>query len=263
MPHVTWALLSLGALFAATAVGACAYPRRTTHVVPLPPGAAGQYGRPKGMWKVELMGAELPARKKAGLAWDGDGSGPDPFVRLFVGSRMVWESEVVDDSHHPEWNVALPRNVIFPAGARFHVEVWDYDTPVSADPIGTHTSTGLPPSLLPNAVARLMLGTRGVLSMRLTPPVPHTGVGLEVEVRDNEVIVLAIMPHSPASRSELQVGDHIVAFGTERVSDLAEEVAFGRLSLAVDRGTHVWITRPGESGEKEVVFDKEPMWLVL
>lgn len=247
----------------AVAVIACAYPRRTTHVVPLPPGAVALSDRPAGIWQLELIGAELPSRKRTGLPWDDDNTPPDPFVRLFLDGRKVWESEVLEDVSQPQWNVTLPRNVLFSRGGRFHLEVWDYDSPVSADPIGTHSSNGRPAALLPNTSSRLLLGTTGAVVMRITPPSPHTGVGLEVEVRPDALLVIGVMPHSPASRSGIQVGDRIVGLGSERVANLGDEEAFGRLALAVDRGTQLQVRKPGQTQERAITLDKAPLWLVL
>lgn len=261
-PAKPWARVCLVTAMAAVAF-ACAYPRRTTHIVPLPPGAVALSDRPAGMWQLELIGAELPVRKRTGLPWDDDNSPPDPFVRLFVGGRMIWESEVLEDTSRPEWNVTLPRNVLLARGGRFHVEVWDHDSAVSADPIGTHSSNGRPSALLPNTSSRLLLGTTGAVVMRITPPVPHSGVGLEVEVRSDALVVLQVMPHSPASRSGIQVGDRIVGFGPERVANLGDDEAFGRLALAVDRGTQIQVRSKGQHEERSITFDKAPLWLAF
>lgn len=216
------------------------------------------------MWTMELISAELPPRKPTGLAWDDDGSDPDPYVRIYVGDRMVWESPTLENTSRPVWNAMLPYNVVFPKGARFRLEVRDRDSAVTSDPMGSLTREGLPGNLLPNANARLMLDTLANVTMRISDPRPHAGVGLTVEVHSDELLVLEVAPYSPAQRAGLHAGDRIVAIGPERVMHLSDQDAFSRLSLASDRGSVLWVkSADNASPERKVVLDKQPLWQVL
>ncbi|MDD9947266.1 MAG: PDZ domain-containing protein [Myxococcales bacterium] len=241
---------------------ACAYPRRATHVTPAPAAAAQAEATPEGMWTFEVIDAELPPRKPSGLDWDDDGSGPDPFVRLYIGERMVWESPTVENTAKPDWHATLPRNLIIPKGARFKLEVWDRDTAVTADPMGSIARDGLPSNLLPDARARLTLDTLATVTARIQAPRPSAGVGVEVEIRSDELIVLSVAPYSPAARAGMRVGDRIVAIGPQRVSHMSNEDAFSGLSLASDRKSKLSLADT-VGVERDVVLDAWPLWQVM
>ena len=102
-------------------VAACAYPRRTTHMHEAPVGAVNLDDRPKGMWTFRLLSGQLPLRKHSGLKWDSDGSGPDPFVRIYVDDRLIWESDTIENQIKPNWNVTLPHNVIIRSDVKFRL----------------------------------------------------------------------------------------------------------------------------------------------
>ena len=241
---------------------ACAYPRRATHVTPAPAASVSNEDRPEGMYTFELIEGEIPPRKPTGLNWDDDGSGPDPFVRLYIGDRMVWESPVLENTLKPTWHATLPRNLIVPRGARFRIEVLDRDSAVTSDPIGSISRDGLPENVLPDAQARLTLDTLATVTVRITDPRPTAGVGLEVEIHPDALVILSVTPHSPAARAGLHVGDRVVGIGPQRVAHMSDEEAFSGLSLAVDRQTPLSVS--DQAGhERDVTLDKRPLWQVL
>lgn len=248
--------------FLLTLLVGCAYPRRETHTVPVPQSAVAPEDLPKDLWSLRVMGAELPVRKAAGLSWDRDGTGPDPFVRVYLDGTLVWESEVVQDTHRPVWNAALPRNLRVGSEARLHFEVWDWDSAVSADPMGAAKSVGLPRKATPNARARLTLDNLATLIIQAAPPRPHQGVGLSVEIHRDALLVVSVLPHSPAGRAGIRPGQRVVAVGGTPVAKLSSAEAFSRLSLAADRGHSLTVAAEG-GPPRHITLDRKPLWLVM
>jgi hypothetical protein len=240
----------------------CAYRRHTTLLNPVPR-AAESTQMPKDMYSLRVIGAEAPARKISGLPWDDDGTDPDPFIRLYVDNRLVWESEVAENQHRPQWGITLPRNIVVRSESRFRLELWDYDTPVSADPIGHIERTGLPTNALPDAQARVPLNTQAMVILLVSAPVAHQGVGLTVELRSDYLKVLQVEPYSPAARGGIVAGEHIVGIGAERVAHMGDDEASSALSLAVDRKHRLLVTDAEGRGEREVMLEGKLVWLVM
>lgn len=260
VPPTASALLPL--LIALSAVSGCAYKHHTTplQTVPNPPRTASEW--PGGLYGLRLQTAEAVQVKLSGLPWDDDGSGPDAFVRLFVDERLVWESPVQDNDETPQWNVAPPRNVVIPKDSLFRLEMWDYDSAVTADPMGHVERRGLPGNTLPGTESRIVLSTGAVVTLMTTAPVPMRGVGVTVELHPSELKVLSVEPFSPAARAGIRKGDAIVGIGFARVSELSEDKAASELSLSIDRGHALMVRRPGEI-EHEVKLDQGYVWLVM
>ena len=218
---------------------------------------------PRDMYTFRLIGATMPERKISGLAWDDDGSAADPFVRLYIDGRLVWQSEVLDDTLQPEWNAVLPGNVIIKPDSGFRMELLDWDTPVSYDPIARIERTGLPANALPDAIARLQLDTRSTLTVLLSAPTAHRGVGLSVEVRPGAMKIVSVEQYSPASRAGLRAGQLIVGVGMERVANIDDDEAASSLSLAVDRKAKLVVTDTEAGPERDVALDEGFLWVVL
>lgn len=259
-PRATF--LASSTLLAVLAASGCAYPRKQTVMNPAPPDRVKADERPKDMWSLRIVDAELPQTKPGGLPWDSDGTPPDPFVRVLVNERQVWESPVKKDTRTPSWNILLPRNVEIPENAVFRIELWDHDSAVSADPAGSIQREGLPATALPDANARLTLDNLAMLTLVASAPRAHQGVGLYVEVRSDALLVLEVERYSPAFRAGVLKGDRIVGIGPQRVSELGGDEAVSDLSLAIDRDLS--LTLADEKGhERQVTLDKGFIWLVM
>jgi hypothetical protein len=248
--------------FCAVLCVACAYPRRATFVHPAPVTTVKSTDRPEDLWTLRIVGAELPEFKPGGLPWDSDGTPPDPFVRVLVDKQLVWESPALENTRKPEWNVTLPRNIQIPEGESFRLEVWDRDTAVSADPAGHIQRSGLPETALPDAVARLTLDNLANVSVIVSAPRAHQGVGLRFEVRSDALVVLDVDAMSPASRAGIRKGERIVAIGPQRVSELGGDEATSDLSLASERG-HSLTVADTKGQERQVTLDKGFIWLTM
>jgi Ca2+-dependent lipid-binding protein len=243
------------------AVG-CAYPRYTTPLNTASEAKLSSKELPQQMYSFKLVSADVPQRKISGLTWDDDGSGPDTFARLYIDGRLVWESEVIEDQVHPAWNAVLPRNVLIPSSSKFRLELWDYDTPVSADPIGSIERVGLPTQVVPESQVRIELD-RAMAVVMAGAPHPHRGVGLSVEAHSDALKVYGVEPYSPASRAGIRVGQRIVGIGGQRVSAMESNDALGRLALAAERDQKLAVTDSDGHNEREVALDKGFIWLVL
>jgi hypothetical protein len=241
---------------------ACAYRHHTTplQTVPNPPRASQEW--PPGVYGLRLQQAEARQVKLSGLAWDDDGTLPDVFARLFVNGRQVWQSEIVENDDTPVWNIGLPANVVIPKDAHLRIELWDWDTPLSADPMGHVERRGLP-NALPGTESRFVLNTSAVVTLMVLAPEPRRGVGVSVELQPSELKVLSVEPYSPAARAGIKVGDRIVSIGHAKVSELTGDKAASELSLAVDR-QHALVVTNADGGEsREVKLDQGYVWLVL
>lgn len=239
----------------------CAYPRRDTLTYAAPKTVGLIQDEPSGLYSIRLIGAELPHYKGAGLAWDSDGSGPDPFLRLLLDGRLVWESPAQENTHRPEWNITLPRNIFVAPMTKFRIEIWDKDT-ASSDPAGSVVRTGLPGNALPNAVARLALDNLGAVAITVSSPIPSKGVGLRFEIHDDGLAVLAVEQFSPAARAGIQIGDLITAIGDSRVETVGGDRAASLLSLAADRGAALKVT-DSKGRTREARLDGGYLWLIM
>lgn len=247
------------------AAAGCAYPRHTTLVQPAPASIAGDTTlHPDDMYALKVVEADLPQRQVSGLPWDADDdSAADPFVRIYLDDRKVWESEVLEDAGSPHWDAELPKNLLVTNSTRFRLEVWDHDSAGSADPMGRVSSTGLPATALPGAVARVSLDNKGTVTLLVSTPRAHRGVGLTVEVHSEALHVLEVEPYSPAARAGIKVGDRIVGIGPERVAHMGAQDAKSALSLANERRQKLAVTDDQGRNEHEVELDGGLLWLVL
>jgi hypothetical protein len=241
---------------------ACAYRHHTTplQTVPNPPRTSQDW--PAGLIGLRLQQAEARQVKMSGLAWDDDGTLPDPFVRLFVDGRQIWQSEVIENDDTPVWNVGLPKNVVISSGALVRIELWDRDTPISADPMGHVERRGLP-NALPGTESRFVLNTSAVLTLAIAAPEPRRGVGISVELQPDALKVLSVEPYSPAARAGIKKGDRITAIGHAKVSELSEDKAASEISLAVDRQHALSVTDSNGGNEHEVKLDQGYVWLTM
>jgi membrane-associated protease RseP (regulator of RpoE activity) len=247
-------------LLALGLISGCAYPRRSTMMHPAPASVQPQT-QPAHLWSIRFLDAQLPELKGGGLAWDSDGTPPDPYVRLRIDGRVVWESPVQKDTLHPQWNVTLPRSIYVPPAASFRLELWDQDA-ASSDPAGVILRSGLPETALPNGVARLGLDNQAVVSITISEPAAFKGVGIEFEQRSDALVVLKVEPFSPAARASIKPGERIVAIGSARVEALGPARAASELSLGADRGAT--LTVADEHGkEREAALDRDFLWLTM
>jgi hypothetical protein len=244
------------------ALFSCAYPRRSTHMQPAPPAIVEAAKRPDGLWTLRVLTGQASERKRAGMEWDNDGTPPDPFLRLYVNDRLVWESEVQADTTEPAWNVTLPRNLGATQEDNFRIEMWDRDTAVDADPMGRLSHTGLPANAMPDAEARLQLELGNSVDVVVSAPTAQRGVGLYFEIHKDALVVLEVEPRSPAGRAGLKPGDRIVGVGPERVQHMTGQEAASQLSLASERGQALTVA-DAKGTERQVPLDKEPIWLVM
>ncbi len=150
----------------------------------------------------------------------------------------------------------------FRATGALRFEVWDDDT-VGADPVGIFRHGGLPETAMPGVDARILLEGGSYLTIRADNPRPHRGVGIdEYEVRPDELVVVRVVPNSPASRADLVAGDRIVAIGDQRVSALTDAQAASALSMAQTRRRALTVI--GANGrERQVELDQGFVWLTM
>lgn len=247
-----------------TIVLGCAYERRATtiHMVARPTNQP-LVNEPKNVWSFRVLNAKISKRKRSGLEWESDGTAPDPFVRLNVDGRQVWQSEVKENTNTPEWNVTLPHNVEVKPNSEFRLELWDRDTVASADPIGVLKRRGLPPTARPKAITRLMLDSGSVLVISVFEPRTHEGVGIRsFEVHPDCLLVLEVEKYSPAGRAGIRPDECIVEIDGVRIAALKDTEAVSKLSLAAKRKYSLKVADQTKK-ERKVELDEGYIWLTM
>lgn len=249
-------------VLAAFVAGACIYPRRGTSLSPVRSEGAGSISAPADIWQLTLVSAQITPRKRGDLPWDEGGGEPDAFVRVYRGEELLFESPTIENTRAPEWNVTLPRNVRLPRDLPLRFEVWDRDT-VGADPVGQIRTNGLPVNAVPGADARLLLEGESYLTIRVAPPMPHRGTGIEeYEMRPDALVVIRVIAYSPAQRAGIEPGDSIVAIGDRRISQMSGAEAASALSMASHRRSELTI-RGADGRERSVQLDRDFVWLTM
>lgn len=249
----------LSMLALALLAGGCAYPKRSTPLREV--GAVDDaLGAPADLWRLTVVAAEVPPRRRGGLAWDTGGGKPDPQVRLYRDGAHLWTSEQASDTLTPRFDESLPGNVTIPSGEPFRIELWDHDE-VDGDPIGVWRGTGLPGNVLPGADARVTLDSGAVVVMRVEPPHAHEGSGItKYEVRSEWLRVIEVVQSSPASRAGIREGDRIVAIEGQNVAELGEAAAASKLSMG---GRNASLTYERDGKQEQVQLDGGYVWLSM
>ncbi len=246
----------------AVALSACVYPHRGTSLTTVQRPSTGTFTAPADIWQLTIVEAQITPRKNGDLSWDDNGGLPNPFVRVYRGEEMVFETPVLNDTLAPEWNLTLPRNVHIPREAAMRFEVWDRDT-VGDNPVGQFHSSGLPPNAEPDADARLMMEGGNYLTIRVSAPRPHRGVGIDdYELQPDALVVHRVLAYSPADRASIVPGDAIVAIGGRRVSAMNDAQAASALSMAGHRRTTLTV-KNRDGREREVEVDGGFVWLTM
>lgn len=232
-------------LFVALFFLSCAYQRRSTPLSPVQ--RESDNTAPSGVVRIELDGIEIPLQDRGARDWDEDGSGPDAFLRIYVGDELVYESEVVEDTTEPSFDITTG-NLYLPSNTQVRFEVWDRDFPRSNAIVGSWQGRGLPPTALLNATARVPLEGGATLRLIVRRANAYRGTGVtSYEVRNSGLHVLNVIRFSPAGRAGLQSGDTIVAIDGQTIAELGDG-APGALSMAASRGSTLEVQR-GESTE--------------
>jgi hypothetical protein len=209
------------------------------------PSSTHTSGAPEYVYDFRLVAANIQPLQRSGHEWDSDEGAPDPFLRVYRDDELIWESRPVQNQTNPEFDQRAPTNLRMPSTASIRLELWDAD-PAGEDPIGIWTGRGLPPTALPGANARILLEGRTWLTIRIAAPRAFRGLGLtRYEQRSDFLEVVDIEPNSPAGRSGLVPGDHIVAIDSRRISDLPPGRAASEISLSGSRQARLTIERDG------------------
>jgi len=236
---------------------ACAFPRRSTSLSPVRD--VSTLSSPTGVWKIRFDHAVVPPRQRSGLEWDEDGSPPDPFLRVYRGDTLLFESDVVRDALQPRFEGAVTENLSLPATQELRIELWDRDQ-VRPSPIGIWRGNGLPRSALPDADVSVNLDGGASVYFRVLRPDAHRGTGIELyEVRRGELRVVEVIEHSPAGRAGIAAGDSITAIDGETIGDLGEARAASMLSTASSRQRTLTIVHAG-GATNETPLDNGYVW---
>jgi membrane-associated protease RseP (regulator of RpoE activity) len=249
---------SLGSLVVACLAG-CLYPHGRTPLLPATPAMAHE-AAPKGLYQIMLVEADVPPKMRSGLPWDEkqEEALADPYLEIALNGRVLWKSPThpnatltrFDDTPSP--NVQLDRN------DQVELALWD-DDPVGRDPIGMYRGRVFAAGELGDDIPlELEGGTK--IRLRLNRPVPMTGTGIaDYEVHNDSLVLVKVLPDSPAARAGLAPGDRVVSLDGVGVRKLGRRLAEGKLATATEQAVRLGVTRGG--GQREVVLSAGPIWL--
>ncbi len=254
-------LLAIGLLAMQAAAPGCAYPRRTTPLSALPATVVRPQDVPADMWQLALVDADIPSRQRSGLTWDDDvNDPPDPFVRVLIRAREVWQGPTAQNTAHPRWNASPEHNLAFDRSERVRFELWD-DDGMASDPIGIYEGRALSDAIV-GADTILKLEGGATLTVRVDYPKPHVGTGIALyEVRKTVLVILEVTPNSPASRAGLVAGDRITAIDDRMIDELGGHRAESALALAAQNKSELTVEKAGKF--RSVKLDQGYVWIAL
>jgi hypothetical protein len=247
-------LLALGSL------SACAYPRRSTPLSTVSHDVAkGDVSAPPELWRFVLVRADIPPTQRSGLPWDEDG-GPDPFMKLMVDGRELWESPRLNDTTHPQFDTGPETNLALPRNTRLRFELWDKDG-VTSEPIGIYEGRILGDAIVGTDVL-IKLEGGATLTVRVEKPAPLVGTGIaQYEIRRHAMVVLKIVPNSPASRAGITPGDRITEIDGKLLDELRGGKAESALAQASQNGSELTLEKDG--AYRRVKLDNGYVWLSM
>ena len=246
-------------ILASTLLLGCAYPRRSTPLGTVSSEAAKNIAAPPNLWRLVLVRADVPPRQRSGLAWDED-PGPDPYLKVIVEGRELWESPVIQNNIHPEFNASPPKNFAFSPDSKVRLELWDKDG-VSADPIGIYEGRAFGQAIV-GAPTTVKLEGGATVTLKVDRPIPHYGSGIaSYEIRKRALLLVKVVPNSPAARAGLKAGDRITAIGGKLIDDLPGGQAESALAQAGQSGAELTVEKGGSY--RQVKLDDGYVWLSM
>ncbi len=83
------------------------------------------------------------------------------------------------------------------------------------------------------------------------------GIGAEIGIRDNKLVVIAPLPGTPAERAGLKPGDHIVAIDKSDTTGMAVDYAVGLIRGPKNTKVTLHVLSKGESEPREVSIGRD------
>lgn len=76
-------------------------------------------------YSVYVYNLDVASQDTEGVAWDGGGGAPDPFVNVHLNGQLILATSIDQDTFTPEFGESV--DVVIPAGARLEFNAWDED----------------------------------------------------------------------------------------------------------------------------------------
>lgn len=251
------ALLALGSL---TGCGAI-FPRYSTTVAEAPPGLVegGEATPPPDtVVRVAAASGEVPPQTADARGWDGQGM-PDPYVVVVRNGTEVYRSRVVNDSIRPTWDTAHDfADLHIEPNDTLHIELRD-DDGLTADVIGVYDGRGLPAEARGGSWA-LHFPRGASVTLSVTPPAPHVGMGVDFEYHSDRLVVLRVEFASSANIAGLRAGDRIVAINGRPVSGLSEGEARQGMDQATIRDVSLTVQHANASSDETINVRRDALY---
>lgn len=202
--------------------------------------SGGLTAPPPELRQLSFVSADLPPSRTDQRTWDDDGD-PDLYCVLLRNGEEIYRTPVARDTLRPTWSGAAVTLRLDPR-ARLRFELRDDDGAVS-ELVSDIEFTGVPDGAAEGGNVTMRL-TRGVtLTLRAGAPTPRVGMGVEYEIHEDFLRVLALEAVCPARTAGLRVGDRVTRIDGRGVGELGElgvrqamdRTALRLVSLTVER----------------------------
>jgi len=219
-----------------------------TRLSPAPKGVSLKPPPPDGVYWLRLRSAKIPVRNTGGQLWDEIGAFPDPYVRVSVGKKLLFESEAKADTLEPVWT-AQGYNYALSSSDRLLVELLDADA--LNDRIMGRATVDVPgPVELQAGVMEVDTGNRGRVIIEVSPAHALIGLGFDYDVYDRRATVTEVWKHSPAGRGGMEKGDRLVRIGDRDVDkSTAREIRSAINAISGKEVTIVVLHRSGTTAD--------------
>jgi len=206
---------------------AAVFPEFATPLEPVPAGRAETEG-PDDLLYLEVGSATMPPSAPDGRSWEKAGL-PDPMVRVFIGDRLVIETERASGRVVTGFDVQQKGNYVVGPNASARVELWNQGF-IEKRPVCMREVSSLRDD---SALGYVDVWCENGARVRLLvePARAKWGLGFRYELRNREAYVSAVYDYSPAARAGLKKGDRLMSIQGVDVATLDDEAVRSKVTV--------------------------------